>query len=156
MIVVAVSGYRNSGKTTLVERLVAELAEKGRVATVKSIHHDVEIDTPGKDTYRHRAAGADAVVGLTPSITFTIASAGTEGDGDPDESLDRGIDALDDAYDYVVAEGFKSAAVPKILVGDIERDAVAGRILTRVTDARTADVSALADDIDALVDERPR
>ena len=152
MHVVAIAGYQDSGKTTLIERLVPVLAERGRVATVKSIHHDVEVDTPGKDTHRHRTAGADAVVGITPSLTFQVTTGGTAGDRDPDDSLDRALDQLDDEYDFVVAEGFKSASVPTILVGDIEPEAVAGDILTRVADARTADVETLADRIQATAD----
>lgn len=154
MPVVAISGYRNSGKTTLVERLVATLSSRGRVATVKSIHHDVDVDTPGKDTHRHRSAGADAVVGLTPSLSFQVRVDGTEGDRDPDESLERGLDLLGDEYDYVLAEGFKSVDVPKILVGDIEDEAVNGRIIARVQNPDAVDPSPLVDAIDALPDDR--
>lgn len=147
MPVVAIAGYQNSGKTTLVERLVAALAERGSVGTVKSIHHDVDIDTPGKDTHRHRTAGADAVVGLTPSLSFQIRVEGSASDLDPDDSLERGLDLLGDDYDFVLAEGFKSADVPKILVGDIEPSAVNGRILTRVENPRTVELTPLVDRI---------
>ncbi|AKH97686.1 molybdopterin-guanine dinucleotide biosynthesis protein B [Halanaeroarchaeum sulfurireducens] len=150
MTVVAIAGYRDSGKTTLVERLVPVLKERGRVATVKSIHHDVDVDTPGKDTYRHREAGADAVVGLTPSLTFQVRVEGTDADRDPDESLSRGIDLLDDEYEFVVAEGFKSVDVPTILVGDIERDAVNGQVLTRVSTPRDADLGPLVTAIGSI------
>ena len=150
---VAITGYQDSGKTTLLERLVRRLSERGRVATVKSIHHDVEIDTPGKDTHRHREAGADTVVGVTPSLTYRI-SVENGDDRDPDDSLDRGLDRLDDEYDYVLVEGFKSVDVPKILVGDIEESAVEGPILTRVTEAREADVGQLIDIIDESVADR--
>ena len=152
MKVVAISGYQDSGKTTLVERLVPALAEQGTVATVKSIHHDVDVDTPGKDTHRHRSAGADAVVGVTPSLTFQVTTDGTAGDRDPDASLDRALEHLDDEYDFVVAEGFKAATVPTILVGDIEESAVAGSVLARVVEPREADVAALAERIAALPD----
>ncbi|MFB6125034.1 MAG: molybdopterin-guanine dinucleotide biosynthesis protein B [Halanaeroarchaeum sp.] len=154
MIVVVVSGYRDSGKTTLVERLVPALTERGRVATVKSIHHDVEVDTPGKDTHRHRTAGADAVVGLTPSLTFAITV--EDRADDPESRLDRGLAHLaHDEYDYVVAEGFKATPVPTILVGDISREAVAGEVLARVPGGREADVDSLVASIDALSPYRP-
>lgn len=61
-----VTGWKNAGKTTLVERLVGEFVRRGwRVNTVKHAHHDLDIDQPGRDSYRHRAAGATevAVVG---------------------------------------------------------------------------------------------
>ncbi|MFW5919092.1 MAG: molybdopterin-guanine dinucleotide biosynthesis protein B [archaeon] len=152
MHVVAITGYRDSGKTTLVERLVPELAERGSVATVKSIHHDVEIDTPGKDTHRHRSAGADAVVGLTPSLTFQVRVEGTDADTDPDDSLDRGLDVLDGEYDFVVAEGFKSAAIPKILVGDIEDEAVRGDVIARVDEPRHLEPGDIADLVARVAD----
>ena len=61
-----ITGWKNAGKTTLVERLVEEFVRRGwRVNTVKHAHHDLDIDQPGRDSYRHRAAGATevAVVG---------------------------------------------------------------------------------------------
>ena len=57
-----VTGWKNAGKTTLVERLVAEFVRRGwRVATIKHAHHAVDIDQPGTDSFRHRAAGATEV-----------------------------------------------------------------------------------------------
>jgi len=64
--VIGVTGWKNAGKTTLVERLVAELVRRGfTVNTVKHAHHDVDVDQPGRDSWRHRQAGATevAVVG---------------------------------------------------------------------------------------------
>jgi molybdopterin-guanine dinucleotide biosynthesis protein B len=64
--VFGVTGWKNAGKTTLVERLVAELVRRGlRVNTIKHGHHDLDVDQPGRDSYRHRTAGATevAVVG---------------------------------------------------------------------------------------------
>ena len=64
--VIGVTGWKNAGKTTLVERLVAELVRRGlRVNTIKHAHHSVDVDQPGRDSYRHRQAGATevAVVG---------------------------------------------------------------------------------------------
>jgi molybdopterin-guanine dinucleotide biosynthesis protein B len=64
--VIGVTGWKNAGKTTLVERLVSELVRRGfKVNTIKHAHHDVDVDQPGRDSYRHRIAGATevAVVG---------------------------------------------------------------------------------------------
>lgn len=61
--VIGIVGWKNSGKTTLMEKLVQELAARGlRVSTIKHAHHDFDIDHPGKDSYRHRAAGAHEVI----------------------------------------------------------------------------------------------
>ncbi len=64
MRVVAIVGYKGSGKTTLIERLIGSALSRGlRVSTVKHAHHhDVELDTPGKDSFRHRKAGASEVI----------------------------------------------------------------------------------------------
>jgi molybdopterin-guanine dinucleotide biosynthesis protein MobB len=63
MKVIGVVGWKNSGKTTLVVRLVAHLAALGyRVSTVKHAHHEVDLDRPGKDSHRHREAGAGEVM----------------------------------------------------------------------------------------------
>ncbi len=64
--VFGVTGWKNAGKTTLVERLVTELVRRGfKVNTIKHGHHDLDVDQPGRDSWRHRAAGAAevAVVG---------------------------------------------------------------------------------------------
>ena len=64
--VIGVAGWKNSGKTTLIVRLVTELRRRGyRVATVKHAHHDFDIDKPGADSFRHRQAGAMEVA-ITP------------------------------------------------------------------------------------------
>ncbi len=63
MKVYGVIGWKNSGKTSLMERLVAEITGRGlSVSTVKHVHHAVDLDQPGKDTFRHRQAGAREVV----------------------------------------------------------------------------------------------
>jgi molybdopterin-guanine dinucleotide biosynthesis protein B len=60
--VFGITGWKNSGKTTLTERLVAELSRRGwRVSTVKHAHHDFDIDKPDTDSFRHRQAGAGEV-----------------------------------------------------------------------------------------------
>jgi molybdopterin-guanine dinucleotide biosynthesis protein B len=60
--VFGITGWKNSGKTTLTERLVTELVSRGfTVSTIKHAHHDFDIDVPGTDSFRHRAAGASEV-----------------------------------------------------------------------------------------------
>lgn len=69
MIRIHIVGRKNSGKTTLIVDLVRELSATGlRVATVKHTHHHHELDTPGKDSFRHREAGAAAVGILSPEM----------------------------------------------------------------------------------------
>ena len=136
MQVVSVAGYKDSGKTSLVEALLAAMDSETRVATVKSLHHDVEFDTPDTDTYRHRTAGADTVVGLTPSMTAEFRSEGEDDGVDVEDQLalleGRG-------FDWVIVEGFKDAALPTIAVGDIETSALGGPVLFRVDDGTAVD-----------------
>ncbi len=116
-----VVGPSDSGKTTLIESLVAELSAYGRVGTIKSIHHDIEIDTPGKDTYRHRSAGADTVVGLTPTLSFQLTPGGKRAAESESELLESTVDRLHrEGYDFICIEGFHDAPYPKIALGDRE------------------------------------
>jgi molybdopterin-guanine dinucleotide biosynthesis adapter protein len=63
MKVFGIIGWKNAGKTSLMERLVADITGRGlTVSTVKHVHHDVDLDQPGKDTFRHRTAGASEVI----------------------------------------------------------------------------------------------
>jgi len=112
-------GSSDAGKTTLLESLIAELADSGRVGTIKSIHHDIEIDTPGKDTHRHRTAGADTVVGLTPSLSFEITPGGKDDAESEIALLEATVDKLRSAgYEYILIEGFHDAPYRKLVVGD--------------------------------------
>ncbi|CCQ36319.1 molybdopterin-guanine dinucleotide biosynthesis adapter protein MobB [Natronomonas moolapensis 8.8.11] len=117
--VVSVAGPSGAGKTTLVESLCEAFADR-RVATVKSIHHDIEPDTPGTDTHRHRTAGADRVVGVTPSLTFEVARGGKGADRTPPAeaaALRRVLERLAPEHDLVVVEGFTDVQLPTIRVG---------------------------------------
>lgn len=61
--VLGITGWSGAGKTTLLKRLIPLLVERGlRVATLKHAHHDFDVDTPGKDSYEHRRAGASEVI----------------------------------------------------------------------------------------------
>ncbi|MEK0083871.1 molybdopterin-guanine dinucleotide biosynthesis protein B [Benzoatithermus flavus] len=112
MQVFGVVGWKNNGKTTLVVRLVEHLTGRGlRVSTVKHAHHEVELDQPGKDTWRHREAGAQEVV-LATARRFAIVH---ELRGAPEPSLDELLARLAPC-DLVLVEGFKRFAHPKLEV----------------------------------------
>jgi len=109
--VYGVIGWKNAGKTGLMERLVAEITRRGlSVSTVKHVHHDVDLDQPGKDTFRHRAAGAREVV-LASAQRHAIL---TEHRG-PEPEL-AAILARLAPVDLVLVEGYKRDAHPKIEV----------------------------------------
>ena len=107
--VLAVVGYKNSGKTTLVVRLVSELTRRGhRVMTVKH-GHGFELDTEGTDSWRHRhEGGAERVVMAGPEDLAVLGRWGSDGEPPLLELVGR---FLRDA-DIVIAEGFKHSAVP--------------------------------------------
>ena len=110
MKIFGVTGWKNAGKTGLMERLVAEIADRGfRVSTVKHAHHAFDVDHPGKDSFRHRAAGASQVL-LTSSARWALMS---ELRGADEVPLSELLAKLDDV-DLVLVEGFKSEPHPKI------------------------------------------
>ncbi|MFB6295254.1 MAG: molybdopterin-guanine dinucleotide biosynthesis protein B [Halobacteriales archaeon] len=153
MIAVRVLGHSDAGKTTLIERLVPALAGRGRVATIKSIHHPVELDEEGKDTHRHRTAGAERVIGITPTLTASFETRGKDDyEKESDALADLLSDLREDGYGYVLVEGFATAtSLPAIVVGEREDGAEnqAG-ILAHVEDARSTDVEELTARIDDL------
>ena len=108
--VFGLAGWSGSGKTTLAEQIVSHLVGLGYdVATVKHAHHHFDADTPGKDSYRHRAAGARQVAVSSParSVLFTENLSG------PERSLADLLAAIAPA-DIVIVEGFKKSSIPKI------------------------------------------
>jgi len=110
--VVLIVGYKKVGKTTLIEKLIPELAQRGyRVATVKHHHSDfpVSVDTAGTDTWRHRQAGASSV-GLAAPTHFALFR-----DTRSSRTLDEMVSALG-ANDLVLVEGFHEEPRPKIEV----------------------------------------
>lgn len=109
--VLAIIGHSNTGKTTLVEKLIGALSERGlRVATAKHHPHDLEIDRPGKDSYRHRRAGAVATMLLLPREI--VLTADLAGEATLREIVTR---YASDAHICLI-EGCKRADVPKIEV----------------------------------------
>jgi molybdopterin-guanine dinucleotide biosynthesis protein B len=107
--VFGVTGWKNAGKTTLVERLVAEFVRRGwRVSTIKHAHHDVDIDQPGRDSFRHRTAGASEVA-VVGGRRYAIMREQAE------PTLAEVLARLAPA-DLVLIEGYKSEAHAKIEV----------------------------------------
>ena len=110
MNVYGVVGWKNAGKTTLVERLVAEISGRGfTVSTVKHTHHMVDVDQPGKDSHRHRQAGAHQVI-LSSSSRWAIM---TELRGAPETPLSDLLAQLV-PVDLVIVEGYKRDDHPKV------------------------------------------
>ena len=119
--VVSVVGYSNSGKTTLLVKIIKELKNRGyKVATIKHHHKEVEIDTPGKDTWRHAQAGADTVVLASPSKVAIIEQTPRE------ISLDE-ISGKISGVDIIFTEGFKRENKPKI---EVFRSSVHDHLIT--------------------------
>lgn len=115
--IVSFIGRSNSGKTTLIERVIPELVRSGyRVATVKHAGHGFDLDTEGKDSWRHKRAGASSVVVVSKGSLAMFADVSEQ--LKVEEVRDRFLDA---SYDLVLAEGWKSEGYPKIVV---VRDAV--------------------------------
>ncbi len=110
MNVIGFCGFSGSGKTTLVEQLIAHLKLHGqRVSVVKHAHHAFDIDHEGKDSWRHRHAGAFEVVIASDRRLAKIREFETRADPTVHELI-----AELDGCDWVLVEGFKRAALPKI------------------------------------------
>lgn len=104
------TGWKNAGKTGLVERLVAEFTARGHsVSTLKHAHHSFDVDHPGKDSHRHRQAGAYQVL-LSSRTRWTLMSELRDAD---EPSLDALLARLD-PVDLVLVEGWKRDRHPKI------------------------------------------
>ncbi|MEQ1792545.1 MAG: molybdopterin-guanine dinucleotide biosynthesis protein B [Nitrospira sp.] len=110
--IVSFVGRSNSGKTTLIERVIPELVRAGyRVATVKHAGHGFDLDTEGKDSWRHKRAGASAVIVMSRGSLAMFADVPEE--MKVEEIRDR---FLDGSYDLIIAEGWKSEGYLKIVV----------------------------------------
>src|SRR5450830_1250797 len=113
MKVVGFAGFSGSGKTTLVERLIPALRRKGlRVSVVKHAHHHFDIDHAGKDTYRHREAGAFEVV-VASSKRLALMR---EFEQAAQLSVHQLIAELYEGVNWVLVEGFKDSDLLKIEV----------------------------------------
>lgn len=136
MKVIGLAGWSGAGKTTLVLKLIPELSRRGlRVSTIKHAHHAFDVDTPGKDSYEHRKAGAHEVL-VTSSQRFALMR---DLRGAPEPSLAEHLARLA-PVDLVIVEGFKREAIPKI---EVFR-AANGKPFLHPNDAR---IVALASDL---------
>lgn len=112
MKALGIAGYSGSGKTTLIEKLLPRLGEAGlSVSVIKQSHHDFEVDVPGKDSWRHRAAGARQVLLTSPHRWMLV----QELRGAAEPSLEQHLQQLAPC-DLVLVEGYKHADIPKIEV----------------------------------------
>jgi molybdopterin-guanine dinucleotide biosynthesis protein MobB len=118
-VIVSFVGRSESGKTTLIEKLIPVLRRRGfRVGTIKHTHHNPELDRSGKDSARHLAAGASTVV-LASSGQIQLVKTGVDG------GLDGLVRYFDDV-DLLITEGYKQERTPKI---EVLRRALSDRLL---------------------------
>ena len=104
------AGYSGSGKTTLIEQLIPLFVRKGlAVSLIKHAHHEFDIDQPGKDSYRHRAAGCGEVL-VAGAQRWALMH---ELRGQPEPDLDQLVSHLTPC-DLVLVEGFKKEPIPKL------------------------------------------
>ncbi|MDD5757739.1 MAG: molybdopterin-guanine dinucleotide biosynthesis protein B [Desulfobulbaceae bacterium] len=107
--IISIIGKANSGKTTLLEKLIPVLRGRQiRVGTIKHHVHEFNMDKPGKDTWRHKQAGANVVALSSPTGLGIIRET------DHDTPLDEIVQRYFDDVDLVITEGYKSGPAPKI------------------------------------------
>ena len=107
--VISVVGKSGSGKTTLIEKLIPELKGRGyKIGIIKHAHHGFDIDKKGKDSWRHKEAGADTVLVASPGKIAMVKN-------DHYDSLD-GLEKYFDDVNLVITEGYKRENKPKIEV----------------------------------------
>jgi molybdopterin-guanine dinucleotide biosynthesis adapter protein len=112
MNAIGFAGYSGSGKTSLIEQVIPALTQRGlRVSVLKHAHHSFDIDQPGKDSFRHREAGASEVM-LVSEKRWVIMH---EARGAAEPSMEEMLARFEDC-DVVLVEGYKFGALPKIEV----------------------------------------
>lgn len=112
MKVIGLAGWSGAGKTTLLSRLVPHLVAEGlRVSTIKHAHHSFDLDTPGKDSWTHRQAGATEVL-ISSERRFALMH---ELRGEPELTLQELLPILS-PVDLVIVEGYKTTTPRKIEV----------------------------------------
>ncbi|MCM0148210.1 molybdopterin-guanine dinucleotide biosynthesis protein B [Photobacterium galatheae] len=112
--VIGFAGFSGSGKTTLIEQIIPFLKQQGlRVGLLKHSHHDVEPDTPGKDSYRLRHAGSDQLLLATPHRHILFFEYPEPAQREP--QLDACLQQLDHSQlDIILVEGFRDQPIAKI------------------------------------------
>lgn len=150
--IICIVGRSQSGKTTLIEKLIPELKQRGyRVGTIKHSHHIFDFDKSGKDSWRHKDAGAETVIIASPGKIAMVKN-------DHQGTLD-GLQNFFDDLDLVITEGYKKESKPKIEVVRSARHAEAllkddRHLVAVVTDIDlTMEIPVFGlDDIDQLAD----
>ena len=138
--VVSIVGKSDSGKTTLIEKLIPILKARGyRIGTVKHDVHGFEMDREGKDTYRHFHAGADGVLISSPHKMALIRRI------EENPNLDKLVTQFHPEMDIIITEGFKRLDKPKI---EVFRSAVHSQPLCTAADNRVAIVSDVPVEVD--------
>lgn len=128
------AGWSGSGKTTLIEKLIPLFVKRGlRVSLLKHAHHSFDVDHPGKDSYRHRHAGAGEVL-VTSSRRWVLMH---ELRGAQEPSFDEQVKHLSPC-DLLIVEGFKFAPIPKMEVWRAET----GEALLHPNDAHIVAVAS--------------
>ncbi|MBR4447617.1 molybdopterin-guanine dinucleotide biosynthesis protein B [Methanobrevibacter sp.] len=143
MKIVSIVGKKNTGKTSLTVKVISELTKRGyNVASIKHSHHSIEMDKENTDTWKHKQAGANLVVGVGSTTFFNARQ---------EMDLNRILYLIKhfDEYDFVIIEGYKSYNYPKIITSPNVRD----QYTIKEVDSFTIDeegVSELAD----LIEQR--
>lgn len=137
------AGWSGSGKTTLIEKVIPEITRRGlRVSVIKHAHHGFDVDKPGKDSWRHREAGAGEVLLISDERWVLM----HEMRGEAEPSLEAQLGLLSPC-DLVLVEGFKYSPIPKL---EVHRPAHGKPFIW----TENADVVAVASDV-ALDIPRP-
>ena len=106
------AGWSGSGKTTLIEQLIPRFTRRGlKVSLIKHAHHEFDVDQPGKDSYRHRQAGAAEIL-VTSSRRWVLMH---ELRGAAEPSFEEQVKRISPC-DLLLVEGFKHAPIPKLEV----------------------------------------
>lgn len=116
MKIASVVGKKNTGKTSLTVKIISELTKRGyNVASIKHSHHSIEMDKENTDTWKHKQAGANLVVGVGSTTFFNARK---------EHDLNRILYLLKhfDDFDFVIIEGYKSYNYPKIITSPEVRD----------------------------------
>jgi len=143
--VVSVVGKGDSGKTTFLEKLIRELTTRGvRVATVKHHVHDYDIDTPGKDSWRHARAGAVATMVSSPEKFALIREV-----QDEPTLADIARIAAESGCDILLTEGYKREGVNRIEISRVARS-------DELICASEEMIALVTDNPDLACDEVPR
>ncbi len=116
--VIGFVAYSGTGKTTLIEQLITYLTERSyKISVIKHTHHHFDIDKPGKDSYRHREAGASEVLMVSDQRWVLMHELRQSSEPTIEEQLSKLSPC-----DLVIVEGFKDANIPKIELWRFEHD----------------------------------